>query len=76
MEASEQYRLLMADVLEFARRSDLPQADLSQLLGLERDRRDSEPSAPGDRLHTALMNGDAAGVRPRATAQEDRRLWI
>ncbi len=59
-------KLLLADVLELARRGDLPHADLSYLTGKGAGRRKRVPHAPGDfadRLHRCLRAGDAEQAR-------------
>jgi len=56
-------KLLIADVLELARRTDLPHADLSQLTD---DRRGTKIAAGvniGEELHSALISSDGDKVR-------------
>jgi excisionase family DNA binding protein len=56
-------KLLVADVIDLARRGDLPHADLSQLTGRCPGERAPDLSRLGEDLHRALLAGDAQGVR-------------
>ncbi len=60
-------KLVLADVLELARRGDLPHVDLSHLTGRNTGRKRARPVAAGDiadDLYRALRAGD--GLRTRA----------
>jgi MerR family transcriptional regulator, light-induced transcriptional regulator len=56
-------KLLLADVLEVARRNNLPVRDLALLSGGGRSVRRREPSDLWHELHHALLKGDTATVR-------------
>lgn len=56
-------KLLLADVLELARRGDLPHADLAQLMTAPRGGQPSDSSTLAAELFRALLNGDALRVR-------------
>jgi excisionase family DNA binding protein len=56
-------KLLIADVLELARRTDLPHADLSQLMDDRRGTKRPPGENIGEKLHRALLSGDGDKVR-------------
>lgn len=56
-------KLLIADVLELARRTDLPHADLSQLMDDLRGKTINTGANIGEELHRALISGDGDKVR-------------
>jgi excisionase family DNA binding protein len=56
-------KLLLADVLEVARRNNLPVRDLARLSSSARGARLHDPSALWKELHQALLKGDAIAVR-------------
>jgi MerR family transcriptional regulator, light-induced transcriptional regulator len=56
-------KLLLADVLELARRNNLPVRDLAQLVSGARGARPQNPSRLWKDLHQALVKGDASAVR-------------
>ena len=56
-------KLLRADVLEFARRGDLPHADLSYLAGASRRTPQAAPTEISAELYQSLLVGDVLRVR-------------
>jgi methanogenic corrinoid protein MtbC1 len=56
-------KLLVADVLELARRGDLPHADLAELMATKPARRTMDSSALADDLYAAAVGGDGNRVR-------------
>jgi excisionase family DNA binding protein len=56
-------KLLLADVLEVARRSNLPIRDLAQLTAGPRKSRQRDPASLRNTLYKALLNGDSNTVR-------------
>ena len=56
-------KLLLADVLEVARRSNLPVRDLARLTASVSGRRKPDPNALNEELYGALLNGESRTVR-------------
>jgi excisionase family DNA binding protein len=56
-------KLLLADVLEVARRNNLPVRDLVRLTSSARDARTRDPSNLWKELHQVLLRGDSGAVR-------------
>ena len=69
-------KLLLADVLDLARRGDLPNADLSQLLESKRGGKVADASELADEMHRSLVSGDAEKVRMLIVGSYRRGLSI
>jgi MerR family transcriptional regulator, light-induced transcriptional regulator len=69
-------RLLVADVLELARRGDLPQADLAKLSRRPSGDRHRDAAKIADELHRSLVAGNAVEVRSLILGGYDRGMSI